>query len=362
MITAERNGIPPSAGRSSRKAPRSRPAASGTAGGRKQVRAAIAGVGVAVPETVMTNADFEKFLDTSDEWITQRTGIRQRRIAAEGQSTATLGTAASRAALADAGIGPTDLDLIICATVTPEMIFPATACIIQSEIGATDVPAFDLSAACSGFVYGLSIGSKLIESRMYRRVLVIGVDTLSRFADYTDRASCVIFGDGAGAVVLDATTRPNRGLLYSVLHADGRGWDYVYVPAGGSRQPATLETVKNRQHYVKMRGRDVYKFAVEKLQWLLEHCMAECGLSADDVDLVVPHQVNIRIIQSATEKLGFPMEKVYLNLDRYGNTSGASIPLAMASAREAGLLRPGSTVLLVGFGAGLTWAGAVVRM
>jgi 3-oxoacyl-[acyl-carrier-protein] synthase-3 len=328
----------------------------------RPVRAAITGLGVAVPDRVMTNEDFERFLDTSDEWITKRTGIKERRIVTAGQSTATLGTAATRAALADAGLEPTDLDLILCATVTPELIFPATACIIQSDIGATDVPAFDLSAACSGFVYGLSIASKFIETRMYRRILVLGAETLSRFADYTDRSSCVIFGDGAGAVVLEPTDEPDRGLLYSVLHADGDGWDYIHVPAGGSRQPATPETVKNHGHFIKMRGRDVYKFAVEKMQWLLGDCMDKCGLTVDDVDLVVPHQVNIRIIQSAAQKFNFPMEKVFVNIDRFGNTSSASIPLAMQNAREAGLIGPGSTLLLVAFGAGLTWAGAVVRL
>jgi len=329
---------------------------------RKSVRAAIAGLGVTAGEKVMTNADFEAYLDTSDEWIRQRTGIRERRIAAEGQSTATLGTAAARAALADAGVEPGDLDLIICATISPEMIFPATACIIQNEIGATDVPAFDLSAACSGFVYGLSIASGLIEARAHERVLVVGAEALSRFADPTDRGTCVIFADGAGAVVLEPTTSRGRGLLYSVLHADGGGWDYIYVPGGGSRRPTTAETVRNRDHYIKMRGREVYKFAVEKMQWLLAHCMEQCGLTADDVDLVLPHQVNVRIIRSATEKVGLPMEKVYLNLERYGNTSAASIPLAMADARREGRLRPGATVLLVAFGAGLTWAGAVLRV
>jgi 3-oxoacyl-[acyl-carrier-protein] synthase-3 len=328
----------------------------------KPVRAAISGLGVAVPDNVMTNEDFEKFLDTSDEWITQRTGIKERRIVIDGQSTATLGTAAARSALADARVEPEDLDLIICATVTPEMIFPATACVIQNELGATDVPSFDLSAACSGFVYAISMASKFIETRTYRRILVVGAETLSRFADYTDRASCVIFGDGAGAAVLEPTEDRGRGILYSVLHADGTGWSYIHVPAGGSRQPATPETVQNHGHYIKMRGRDVFKFAVEKMQWLLADCMEKCNLTVNDVDLVVPHQVNMRIIQAAARKFNFPMEKVFVNIDRFGNTSAASIPLAMENARQAGLIGPGSTLLLVAFGAGLTWAGAVVRM
>lgn len=325
-------------------------------------RAAIVGLGAAVPEKVLTNADFEKFLDTSDEWITQRTGIRERRIASEGQSTATLGTTAAKNALADAKLSPEDLDLIIVATVTPDMTMPSTACCIQKDLGTGDIPAFDIGAACSGFIYALSVGSKFIESGTYKRVLVIGTETLSRVADYTDRGSCVLFGDGAGAVILEGTDDPDRGLLYSVLHADGNGWDFIHIPAGGSRSPASLETVGNREHYIKMRGREVYKFAVEKMQWLLGNCMEECGLTVDDVDMVVPHQVNSRIIQSAAQKFNLPMDKVFVNIDIYGNTSAASIPLAMQHARDEGRIGPGSTVVLVAFGAGLTWAGAVVRL
>jgi len=325
-------------------------------------RAAISGLGVAVPEKVLTNADFEKFLDTSDEWITQRTGIKQRHVVSEGQTTATLATEAARNALADAGLEPTDLDLIICATISPEMIFPATACFIQQALGATDVAAFDISAACSGFVYGLAIAAKFIETKLYRRILVIGAESLSRFSDYTDRGSCILFGDGAGAAILEPTDDPNRGIIYNVMHADGEGWDYIHVPGGASRTPATHETVEQGQHFIKMRGRDVYKFAVEKMQWLLEDCMKACNLRVDDVDMVIPHQVNIRIIKSATEKLNFPIEKVYINIDRYGNTSAASIPLAMAEARQNGQIGPGSLLLLVAFGAGLTWGGTVLRL
>ncbi len=242
------------------------------------------------------------------------------------------------------------------------MIFPATACFIQRDIGATDVPAFDISAACSGFLYGLAIASQFIATGMYRRILVVGAETLSRFADYSDRGSCIIFGDGAGAAVLEAGQDSDRGIEYSVLHADGGGWDFIHVPAGGSRTPASHETVDQRGHYIKMRGKDVYKFAVEKMQWLLEDCMSHCHLGVNDVDMVIPHQVNIRIINSATEKAGFPMDKVYINIDRYGNTSAASIPLAMHEARSAGKIGPGSRLLLVAFGAGLTWAGTVLRL
>jgi 3-oxoacyl-[acyl-carrier-protein] synthase-3 len=263
-------------------------------------------MGVAVPDRVMTNADFEKIVDTTDEWITRRTGIKERRLVSEGQSTASLGTAAARQALQDAGLDVQDIDMIICATVTPEMIFPATACFIQDELGAPDVPAFDLSAACSGYVYALAVGSQFIETGRCRRVLIVGAEALSRFTDYTDRSSCVLFGDGAGAAVLEATEEPGRGVLYTVLHARGSGWDFIHIPAGGARSPASRQTVEARQHYIKMRGRDVYKFAVEKMQWLLEDCMARCALTPADVDLVVPHQVNTRIIDSAAGKVNFP--------------------------------------------------------
>jgi len=328
----------------------------------KPPHAAITGLGVAVPQKVMSNADFEKILDTSDEWIVQRTGIRDRRVVSSGESTATLATDAARCALAEAKVEPKDLDLIICATVTPEMLFPATACFVQDALEAKDVPAFDISAACSGFLYALAVGNQFIQTGTYRKVLIIGADVLSRFADYSDRGSCILFGDGAGAVVLQPTADENKGVLYTVMHADGAGWEYIHVPAGGSRTPATHETVAAKSHFVKMRGRDVYKFAVEKMQWLMEDCMSHCNLTVEQIDMVIPHQVNIRVIESAAEKYNFPMEKVFVNIDRYGNTSGASIPLAMEEAYRAGRIGPGSTLLLIAFGAGLTWAGGVVRL
>ncbi len=328
----------------------------------KPLRAAIKGLGAAVPKKIMTNADFEKFLDTSDEWITTRTGIKQRRIVSEGESTATLATEAAKKALASANIAPTDLDLIICATVSPEVMFPATACFIQKAIGAQGIGAFDISAACSGWLYALDIASQFIETGRYRRILVVGAETLSRFCDYTDRSSCILFGDAAGAAVLEATEEKNKGIIYNVMHADGDGWDFIHVPGGGSLEPASPQTVKDGRHFVKMRGRDVYRFAVEKLQWLIGDCMEQCNLDVGDVDMVIPHQVNMRIIKSAIEKYNFPLEKVYVNIERYGNTSAASIPLAMTEAYEAGKIKAGDTILLVAFGAGLTWAGTVVRM
>ena len=326
------------------------------------VRAAIAGVGAYVPQRVLSNSDLEQMVDTSDEWITKRTGVKQRRIAAEEESTASMGIAAGRRACQDAGIDPAQLDLIICATITPETLCPATACYVQRDLGATRAAAFDLSAACSGFVYCIAIAARFIEAGQFKNCLVIGAETLSRFTDYEDRASCILFGDGAGAVVMQPTEEEGKGLLYSVMCADGDGWDYIWIPAGGSKLPASPQTAADGLHYLKMRGRDVYKFAIEKMRWLLEDCLAACRLKVEDVDLVIPHQVNVRIIKSATAKLKFPAEKVYINIDRYGNTSAASIPIALDEAVRSGRIGPGSTVVLVAFGAGLTWAGAVIRL
>ncbi|MBI5725677.1 MAG: ketoacyl-ACP synthase III [Planctomycetes bacterium] len=324
--------------------------------------AAIAGFGSAVPDRVMTNGDFAKFLDTSDEWIAQRTGIRQRRILQDGQYCSTLATQAAKAALAAAGVEPSQIDLIICATVSGDMVFPSNACLVQKELGIKDIPAFDVAAACSGFLYGLAIGSQFIRTGTYRKVLVIGAEVLSRFADFTDRGSCILFGDAAGAVVLEPSDRTDKGVLCNILCADGGGWDYIYVPAGGSKLPATAQTVADRMHYIKMRGRDVYKFAVEKMQWLLGECMDRCGLKMRDISMVIPHQVNLRIIESAVNKFNFPMEKVFVNINKYGNTSAASIPLALDEAAQQGKIGPGSTIIMVAFGAGLTWAGSVVRL
>ncbi|MFP4105684.1 MAG: beta-ketoacyl-ACP synthase III [Phycisphaerae bacterium] len=327
----------------------------------KPVRAAIAGLGSAVPEKVLTNFDLEKMVDTSDKWITQRTGIKQRHVVSAGESTATIASEAARKALEDAGCEGKDLDLIILATISPEMTCPSTACFVQEALEATDVPCFDISAACSGWLYGLTIGSQFIETGKYKRVLVIGAEALTRFTDFTDRTSCILFGDGAGAAVLQATEDDSRGIIHTVLHANGGGWDFIHTPAGGARKPASHETVDAREHFLRMKGRDVYKFAVEKMQWLLGNCLEETGLTVEDVDLVVPHQVNTRIIKSATSKFNFPLDKVYMNIDRLGNTSAASIPLALDEAVKAGKIQEGSNVIFVAFGAGLTWAGAVVK-
>lgn len=325
------------------------------------VRAKITGTGSAVPAKALTNADFEKFLDTSDEWITQRTGVKERRVVGEGESASTLASEAATKAIQNAGISPDQIDLIICSTITGDMPFPATSCFVQQAIGARDCACMDLSAACSGFIYGLTTGCQFIQTGMYKKVLVIGVDVLSRVTDYTDRGSCILFGDAAGAVILEPTTEHDKGVLYNVLHADGSGWDFIHLPAGGSRTPASHQTVDARDHYIKLRGREVYKFAVEKMQWILGDCMEKCGLTVDQVDLVVPHQVNTRIIESAAEKFNLPLKKVYMNIDRFGNTSAASIPVALDEARRVGKITPGMTILLAAFGAGLTWAGSVIK-
>lgn len=325
------------------------------------VRAKITGIGSAVPSRVMTNKDLEKIIDTTDEWIVQRTGIRERHVCSQGECTSVLAAKAAAGALESAGIKATDLDLIIVATCTPDMPLPSCASLVQKAIGATEVPCFDLAAACSGFVYGLTVGSQFIETGKYKKILVIGADTLTTMTDYQDRGSCIIFGDGAGAVILEPTAG-SEGVLYTVIKADGEGWDFIHTPAGGSKLPASHETVDAREHFIKMKGREVYKFAVEKMQWLLGDCMEKTGLTTETVDLVVPHQVNIRIIESATEKYNFPLDKVFVNIDRRGNTSAASIPLALDEAnRQQNLIGSGKTIVMVAFGAGLTWAGAVVK-
>jgi 3-oxoacyl-[acyl-carrier-protein] synthase-3 len=323
--------------------------------------AIIVGTGSHVPEKRLTNDDLSKLVDTNDEWIIQRTGIKERRIVAGTESTATLASHAATRALRSAGMEPKDLDLIIVCTITPEMQTPATACFVAASLGLDKTPAMDLGAACSGFVYGLDTGSALIQSGRYRNVLVIGAETLSRITDYTDRSSCILFGDGAGAVVLSRSEDTSRGLLYSSLHADGTGWEMLScIP--GSRHPIDAQMVAARSQYLRIRGREVYKFAVDRFIQLIEDAMKKCELKLDDVKLIVPHQVNQRIIDSALDKLKIPAEKAFVNIDRYGNTSAASIPIALDEAVKAGKLKKGDVAIFVAFGAGLTWANAVVRM
>jgi 3-oxoacyl-[acyl-carrier-protein] synthase-3 len=322
--------------------------------------AIIAGTGSFLPEKRLTNDDLSKMVQTNDEWITQRTGIKERRIAGPGESTATLATAAARRALEAAGIEAKDLDLIVCATITPEMGFPSTACFVAAALGLNATPAFDLAAACSGFMYGLETGVAFIKSGRYRNVLVIGAETISRITDYQDRSTCILFGDGAGAVVLQQSADADKGVIYSSIHADGNGWEYIYH-APGSRHPVDEAMLAERGQFMKLKGREVYKWAVHRFEEMMEDALRKCELTADQVALVIPHQSNLRIIESATEKLKFPREKVFVNIDRCGNSSSASVPMALDEAMRGGRIKPGDTVIFVAFGAGLTWSNAVVK-
>lgn len=324
--------------------------------------AIIAGTGSYLPERRLTNDDLSKMVDTNDEWIVQRTGIRERRIVAANESTADLATRAGEKALEAAGLKPSDIDLVIVATITPEMTFPATGCIVASRLGCPCRAGFDLSAACTGFVYALHTGAAFIRSGQYRNVMVIGAETLSRVVDYKDRASCILFGDGAGAVILSRSTEPDRGFLYGQLYSDGGPMSDAMLLKPGSRNPISAEMITAGDHFMKLKGREVYKFAVSKFEELIHDAMTRCELTPETLSLIVPHQVNQRIIDSAMEKLGLPMEKAYVNIDRYGNTSSASIPIALDEAVRAGRLKQGDHVVFVAFGAGLTWGNAVVRM
>ena len=314
----------------------------------------ITGWGMAVPEKVLTNDDLSKIVETNDEWIRSRTGIRERRVAGEGQSSATLAADAAVRALDMANLKPTELDLVIVSSSSPEHIFPSTASLVQDRIGATKAGAFDLSAACTGFIYALNMGAQAIRSGSVKSVLVIGTETLSRLVDWTDRNTCILFGDGAGAFVLQADERPG-GVLSSVLHSDGSGGDLLSLPAGGSKLPTTADTVRDGLHFIQMDGKGVFRFATRVMARATKDAIEKAGLTLDDLDLVIPHQANMRIIDAAARGLKMPMEKFMVNLDRYGNTSTASIPIAAVEAAESGRLKPGDTVVFVGFGAGLTW-------
>jgi 3-oxoacyl-[acyl-carrier-protein] synthase-3 len=321
----------------------------------------IAGTGLGLPGRTVTNAEFERRLDTSHEWILQRTGICERRFAEPHESTLSLATAAARAALSDAQLGPDQIDLIICATITPDHLLPSTACELQAALGCRQIPAYDMAAACSGFVWGLILAAQHIVTGTARNVLLIGAETLSRITDMEDRATAVLFGDGAAAVVVQPSTDPQRQILAVQLGADGSRGMLIHVPAGGSKLAASFETVASRAHYMKMQGREVYKFAVTKMQEVMQQTAEEAGVLLDDVALIVPHQSNLRIIESACEKAGVPLGKVVVNIDRYGNTSAASVPIALHEARCDGRLRRGDLVMLVAFGAGLTWGSVLLR-
>ncbi|MBT2283224.1 ketoacyl-ACP synthase III [Paenibacillus polymyxa] len=319
----------------------------------------IIGTGKYVPEKILTNSDLEKMVDTNDEWIVSRTGIKERHIAAPDQATSDLAYEAAIKALESAGMTGSDLDLIIVATITPDSSFPSTSCILQDKLGAKGAAAFDLSAACSGFVYGLASATSFIQSGMYNNALVIGADCLSRITDYTDRNTCVLFGDGAGAVVVGEVPE-GRGFKAFDLGAEGSGGSLLQMEGGGSRLPASAETVENKKHYINMNGREVFKFAVRVMGTATIEVLRKAGMERTDVDLFVPHQANIRIIQSAMQRLELPEEKVVVNVDKYANTSAASIPLALVEAAEEGRMKAGDTVLMVGFGGGLTWGASVL--
>ena len=329
---------------------------------RTAISAKVLGLGSYLPERILTNAELEarRELDTSDEWIVRRTGVRERHIAADEQATSDLATQAAQACLADAGVAARDLDLIIVATVTPDMLFPATACLVQRNLEATRAAGFDLLLGCTGFVSALATGAQFVQSDSFRHVLVIGADTLTRITDWTDRRTCVLFGDGAGAVLL-GPGQPGEGLLSFVMSNNGAAADLLTQPAGGSRQRVTPEAAARHDDCVKMEGRELFRLAVEGIPRVAEDAMEGAGLGPDDIDLMVMHQANIRIIDAAAERLGFPTEKVPVTIDRHGNTSAASMPLALAELRAQGRLSPGDTILLVGFGAGFALAAAVLR-
>ncbi len=322
------------------------------------IHAQIAGIGSYLPQRRLTNTDLEKMVDTSDEWITTRTGITERRLAEEGQATSDLAQIAAQRAIDTAGVAPGDIDLLIVGTSSPDMILPSTASLVQHRLGLA-CPAYDLNAACTGFVYALEAGVTAIESGRHRVVLVVGADALTRHVDFTDRSTCVLFGDGAGAVVLKVAAEP--GVLGISLGSDGSGADLLAIPAGGSAAPATRERIEAHEHYVKMSGNEVFKFAVRVIPRVTLEALAQSELELADLDWLVPHQANQRIIAAAADRLGMPSDRVFSHVSMTGNTSAASIPLALDDLYTSGRLAPGNTLALVGFGAGLTWGAAIVR-
>ena len=322
--------------------------------------AGIIGIGCYLPEKKLTNQDLEKMVDTSDAWITERTGIKTRHIAAPDQATSDLAYEAAIRALADADTRPEELDLIIVATESPDYKYPSTACLLQARLGAKNAAGFDLSAGCSGFVYGLGIGSQSIVSGLYKKILLVGAETLSRITDWTDRNTCVLFGDGAGAAVL-GRVEEGYGVLSLDLGADGSGGSHLIQPAGGSRKPTTHETVDAHEHLIHMDGQDVFKFAARRMPYACRKVLQKAGMTIDDVALLVPHQANLRIIDNAIDRLKIDRDRVWINIDKHGNMSAACVPVCLTEAQEAGRLKKGDNVIMVAFGAGLTWAGALVK-
>lgn len=324
------------------------------------MRSRIISTGSYLPEKILTNADLEKMVDTSDEWITERTGIKERRIANGNQTASDLAYEASKIALERAALKAKDIDLIITATVTGDMPFPSTACILQNKLGAKKAAAFDINAACSGFLYGLYIADGFIRSGMNKRILVVGTEVLSKITDWNDRATCILFGDGAGVVIVEPTEE-NRGIISMSINSDGSMWELLYLPGGGSRYPASKDSIDGRLHYIKMKGNETFKFAVRTLEDLVVKILKKNKLEPSQLSLLIPHQANLRIIQATADRLGIPMDKVLVNLDRYGNTSAASIPIALDEALSNGKIKNGDYILLEAFGGGLTWASALIK-
>ncbi|MDD2710383.1 MAG: ketoacyl-ACP synthase III [Verrucomicrobiae bacterium] len=322
--------------------------------------AVIAGTGSHLPSRVLSNADLEKMVETSDEWITSRTGIKERRIAAADEYTSHLGAAAALKALTEAGVKAEDVDLIICATITPDMPFPNTASLIQEKIGARRAACFDLEAACTGFLYGLEVGRQFIATGAHQTVLVVAAEKISAITDWKDRNTCVLFGDGAGAAVLRPSATA-RGIIRSCLGSNGALAHLISMPGGGSQHPASLETVNNREHFLKMQGREVYKHAVLGMSQAALHTLQLSGLKAEDITCILPHQANVRIIEGVADRIGVPLEKFYLNLHRYGNMSAASVAIAMDEAAREGRFKRGDFLLMVAFGAGLTWGATALQ-
>lgn len=325
------------------------------------IRAKITGTGSAVPEKILTNFDLEKMVETTDEWITTRTGIKERRIAGEGEHASTFATLAAERAMEMAGVKADEIDLIVLGTITADFPFPATACIVQNNLKAVNAAALDVSAACSGFVYGLSIADRFIKAGTAKKVLVIGAEVLSRIIDWTDRNTCLLFGDGAGAVVVEARENSDNGILSTHIHSDGSYWELLYQPGCGSRNPAVQQTLDSKLIYLQMQGNEVFKLAVRAMEDVAREALAANGMSVSDIDIFIPHQANRRIIDAIGKRLGLGNNRVFVNLERYGNTSAASIPIALDEAYRSSRIKDGDIVLFDAFGGGLTWGSALVR-
>ena len=326
----------------------------------KGYTASITGIGSFLPKKVHTNDDLTKMLDTTDEWITKRTGIKERRIVENGVTASDLAIEASLRALDDANVLPSEVDLIVAATITPDCLVPSTACFLQDKIGASNAGAFDILAACAGFVYALSIAKSFVASGAMKTVLVVGTECLSKITDYTDRSTCILFGDGAGAVVVQRGNG-RREIITTHLGSDGSQAELLMLPAGGSKLPTSHETIESRSHYIRLKGKELFKVAINNMVDVITKTVAENNMKIEDIDLIIPHQSNIRIIEAAMDRLKLPREKAYINIDRFGNTSSASIPIAIDEIDKGGMLNTGDSVLLVAFGGGLTWSSSIIK-